>query len=299
MHLLGFHASIQGGYLTAVREAGELHASVIQIFTQNQRQWKARKVSQEEGNEFQNACRESAIQQVVSHAIYLLNLGSVEPSIFNRSVQALKAEIERCAMLGIPWVVVHPGAHRGAGEATGWNQVRKALREILEWKEQYAWKVGILLENTAGQGTSLGASLENLLKVVQEFSPKDVGICLDTCHLWAAGYEFASERGWRDLMILLERHNMLERIRVWHMNNSKHPAGSRKDRHAHISEGTIPLVGFWRVLHAFPDVPAILETPRTGDWDRWNLAILRILANAPQWSERIVQEVRQFISSVV
>ncbi len=275
-NLIGLHTSIQKGYVHAVEEARAVGATTFQIFTRNQRQWREKEVSVEEGEAFRRAVSQARLYKPYAHAIYLLNLASPDDGLYVRSVQALEAEVRRCAVLGLEGVVVHPGSHRGKGASWGWSRVLAGVRRVLAVTS--GLNVAIVLENTAGQGQTLGAHVEELLEVLQELPSDRTGLCLDTCHLWSAGYDFASEKGWRWLLARIEATIGLERLHVWHLNDSATGLGSRRDRHAHLGFGSIPEEGFRRIVQEFPHVPKIIETPRSPEWDRRNIAWLWRLA---------------------
>ncbi len=272
-NLIGLHCSIQGGYSRAVEEAKQLGATTFQIFTQNQRQWKQRQISKEEANAFVSACRDAGYDMVISHASYLINLASPDIKIRKLSIEAMKAELERCCMLGIRWVVVHPGSHRGVGLKAGWNNVKASLKELLTFTTKRGINVGILLENTAGQGSALGANIDELIEILRDFPEDFLGICLDTCHLWAAGYDLTGS-GIKKVIDYLKQQHVLHRLHVWHLNNSKNTLGSKKDRHEHLPAGHIPLEVFEFIVKEFPQLPKIIETPKENDWDRRNLNYL-------------------------
>ncbi len=275
-NLIGLHTSIQKGYVQAVEEARAVGATTFQIFTRNQRQWREKEVSVEEGEAFRRAVKSARLYKPYAHAIYLLNLASPDDGLYERSVKALEAEVRRCGVLGLEGVIVHPGSHRGRGASWGWMRVVAGVRRVLSATSRL--DVAIVLENTAGQGQTLGARIEALLEVLQELPADRTGLCLDTCHLWSAGYDFASGRGWRWLLARIEATIGLDRLHVWHLNDSATAFGSRRDRHAHLGEGSIPEEGFRRIVQEFPHVPKIIETPRSPEWDRRNIAWLWRLA---------------------
>ncbi|MCF8062862.1 MAG: deoxyribonuclease IV, partial [Deltaproteobacteria bacterium] len=217
------------------------------------------------------------------HTHYLINLASPRPGIFERSLKALAEELKRTALLGIPYVVLHPGAHVGSGERSGLKRIIGALDRVLKGGEDPS--PTILLEVTAGQGTGLGYRLEHLAEIIQGSAYGErLGVCLDTCHAYAAGYDFRDARGYSRFMEAFEREVGMERLRMFHINDSKTPLGSRVDRHEHIGAGRIGLDALARFLQdpRFAGHPFVLETPKGKDadgrdWDERNLERLRRL----------------------
>ena len=257
----------------------------MQIFSKNSRTWQEKTYSKSEISNFQKALRKTDIHPVFIHASYLINLASPEEKIYSRSITAFLGEMKRADHLlvntGTPFLIVHPGAHRGAGEAYGLERIIKAFQTIL--KESSALKLSamVLLENTSGMGTSLGYNFRQLSYIIERVGYKDkIGICFDTCHAFAAGYNLAEERGIEEALTEMERIIGLDRLKVIHLNDSKHYLNSRKDRHTHIGEGFIGLEGF-RILvnnRLVKDLPFILETPKKSDEDdRRNISIVREL----------------------
>jgi len=277
MGLIGLHVSISGGLLKAVERGEAQRCEAIQIFTKNQLQWKAPPVSPSQGISFLKALRESGIKRVVAHASYLINLagGGLH---WERSVQALIDEIERCDQLGIDELVLHPGAHMGQGIEKGLCKLKEALRNVLAGTEES--HVRILLETMAGQGTALGANLGLFRGLFEEFHwDARLGLCLDTCHLFAAGYELRERGTYGRFVSNLESSFGLDRIGCWHLNDSKTGKGSHRDRHQHIGEGELGLRFFSMLLSddRWEGVPLVLETPKEGLGDDGNMALLRKL----------------------
>lgn len=277
MGLIGLHVSISGGLLKAVERGEAQGCEAIQIFTKNQLQWKAAPVSPSQGISFLKALRDSGIKRVVAHASYLVNLagGDIHRE---RSVQALIDEIVRCDHLGIDELVLHPGAHMGQGIEKGVCKLKEALRDVLAGTEET--HVRILLETMAGQGTALGANLDLFRELFNDFDwDERLGLCLDTCHLFAAGYEFRDKGAYNRFVRNLENHFGLERIGCWHLNDSKTAKGSHRDRHQHIGEGELGLRFFSMLLSddRWEGVPLILETPKEGLGDEGNMSLLRKL----------------------
>ena len=255
----------------------------LQIFVKNQRQWHAPALTQQQIEAWKIAWRENPCSPVIAHGTYLVNLAA-GGLVRRRSIHEFAEELRRCAALGVMGLVTHPGSHGGDGEAKGIRRVIAALKEILERTDDC--ETAVLLEVTAGQGNCLGHRFEHLAEMI-EGAGRDqrLGVCLDTCHLHAAGYDLASEEGYGRMVGDLQRNLPLEQVRCIHVNDSVKPAGSRVDRHAHIGQGTIGREGFRRLLRdkRFAAIPRILETPKETapdgrDYDAVNLEVLRELA---------------------
>jgi deoxyribonuclease-4 len=277
--LLGAHVPSAGGLAQAPVRGREIAADAIQVFTRNQVQWKARPLAADESQAFRASLAASGVHLVLAHGSYLVNLASGDSSLLARSRRAFLAEMERCHALGIPYLVFHPGAHGGAGEATGLRRVAASLREVLARGQQL--EVQLLLEATAGQGSSLGHRFEHLAWILDRVNPSDrLGVCLDTCHLLASGYDIASPRGYEDTFSAFARLVGLHRLKAFHLNDALQPLGSRRDRHASIGSGFLGRATFRRLLNdpRFQDLPMVLETP--GPLDAWKreLKLLRRLA---------------------
>ena len=282
---LGAHMSTAGGTHKALERAAEFGMDACQIFTKNQRQWAAKPPSPDDALAFRAKADEVGIVSgaLVAHASYLINLASPDDALWEKSAGSLGGELRSCDALGVPYLVVHPGAHVGAGTEAGLARVVAALDGIYGTPD--APKTMTLLETTAGQGTTLGATLAELRAILTGVSWSErLGVCLDTCHLFAAGYDFRAEADYRALMDTIEGSIGISAVRSIHLNDSRHGLGSRKDRHAHIGEGEIGLEGFGWFLQdpQWADVPGILETEKgdDGEGDRKNMATLRDLAAA-------------------
>lgn len=275
---LGAQMSIAGGVDKALLRGWKLGCETIQIFTKNSRQWRARPLDEEEIERFRLNREKTGIAPIIAHDSYLINLGSPKEDLWRRSVAAFVEELARCEALGIPYLVAHPGSHRGAGERAGLRRVADALEEIRARTEGF--QVQVLLENTAGQGTSLGYRFEHLARLVENNGR--LGICFDTCHALAAGYELRTREGYEGTFQELDELLGLHRLKVLHLNDSKGDLGSRVDRHEHIGRGCLGLEPF-RILvndQRFCDLPMILETPKEQGMDARNLAVLRSLIQA-------------------
>jgi deoxyribonuclease-4 len=274
--LLGAHVSVSGGMARGLEHASELGCTSMQVFVKNQQQWRGRTLDDADLQAFARARRTPAVRNSMAHASYLINLASPDDALYERSRLAMQDEMRRCAALGIPSLVVHPGAHKGAGEAEGLRRVATALRMILA--EPGAERVSILLECTAGQGTSLGHTFEQLARLVEDGGPRArLGICIDTCHLLAAGHEWRTPRGYAQVFAEIETAIGLERLRAFHLNDSKQGLGSRVDRHAEIGAGHVGRAPFRRLVRdaRFAGVPMVLETPGGQEGYRRNLRLLR------------------------
>jgi deoxyribonuclease-4 len=281
---LGAHESISGGIFRAIERGRDATCDVIQVFNKSSNQWRAKELTDDDVRRLQAAQDETGVSAVCSHASYLINIASPEPGLCQKSVQALAIEMRRCNQLGIPNLVLHPGSHVGSGEEQGLRQVAASLDEV--FSDLDANEVTLCLENTAGQGSNLGYSFAHLSTIMEACSGGKLGICLDTCHLFAAGYPLAAVADFDRAVRDLDETVGLATVRVIHLNDSKHECGSRKDRHEHIGQGEIGLDGFRHLLNdeRFTAIPMVLETPKEGDGieeDRENLATLRALIASP------------------
>ena len=280
--MFGSHLSISGGLHNALLEAEKLGMETVQIFTKNQQQWRSAPLASEAVVNWRSHCDRLKFRRTVSHDSYLINLASPDAALRNKSIELFIEELSRCVALKIPHLVTHPGAHMGEGEEAGLKRVAEALDEV--HKRVAADGVVTCLEITAGQGSCLGFRLEHLAWIMDAVKdPKRLGVCLDTAHLFAAGYDFRS-RKYSAFRKRLQRIIGLKRIKVLHLNDSKVGLGSRVDRHEHIGRGKIGLDGFRPFLRdeTFANVPKILETKKGTDdqgrsWDAVNLEVLRSL----------------------
>ncbi|MDE1820467.1 MAG: deoxyribonuclease IV [Euryarchaeota archaeon] len=264
--LLGAHISISGGIDQAPVEARKLGCDVMQVFSKNQQQWTANPLRPEVVERFRVNVKEQRIQSVGIHTSYLINLGSPQPSLQERSRAAFKEEIERAEALGATHLIFHPGAHTGSGEAAGLASIASGVRWALE--ATGGCKVRVLLEIAAGQGTTLGCSFEQLAHLLTSIdAPQRTGVCIDTCHLFACGYDFRSEKDYRATLEKLEDTVGVKNVFAFHLNDALNELGSRVDRHANIGEGNIGLSGFRPFLNdkRFASTPGYLETPLKGD----------------------------------
>lgn len=262
---LGAHCSVAGGMPNAIERATSLGCTAAQVFVKNAAQWRGKELVEEEVAAFRAAHAESAVGPLVAHASYLINLCSADSGLLARSREALADELERCARLGVGGLVLHPGAHLGAGEEAGVERVAASLDAVLAALP--GSPVRVLLENTAGQGSCLGHRLEHLAAIrARVAAPERVGVCLDTCHAFAAGYALHEPAGYEEMWAEFAARIGFAALGCMHLNDSLRPFGSRRDRHAHIGEGEIGLGAFARLLHdpRLAGVPMIIET-ETGE----------------------------------
>jgi deoxyribonuclease-4 len=271
--------SVAGGLDRAFARATAVGATALQIFTKNANRWSAPPVTAAESAAFRAAWQQSGIAPVLVHDAYLINLAAPDDANWARSKAAMREELQRCADLGIGYLVAHPGAHVGTGIDTGIARIRAALTEIFTDSDP---AVRLLLENTAGQGSYLGGEFAQLARMMEGFGER-VGVCFDTCHAHAAGYDLASAEGYARTMAEFEGAVGFEKLFFFHLNDSLKGCGSKVDRHAHIGTGAIGRAGFARLVRdeRFVHLPMILETPKGDDgeeMDRVNLALLRELA---------------------
>lgn len=263
---LGAHVSVAGGAAEGIRRGVELGCDALQIFVKNASQWRAKPIAAADAEAFRAAHAASPIGPLVAHAAYLINLAAPDPEILAKSRAALADELTRCAQLGVPALVVHPGAHLGEGEEKGLDAIAESLDAVDS--ELASCPTRVLLEITAGQGSVLGYRLEQLASIVERSRAKArLGYCLDTCHAFAAGYGLDSAAGWEEFLLAIERTIGFAGIGCVHVNDSVGARGSRKDRHANLGEGTLGLEAFRRLLAEprFARVPMILETPLGDD----------------------------------
>jgi deoxyribonuclease-4 len=287
---LGAHISTGGGAYKAYARGREIGCETIMIFTKSNRQWKAKPLSEKEIAAFHQATVEhDDIHPVAVHASYLINVGSSDELLWEKSYQALKIEVERSEALNIPLLTFHPGAYIKADEDTGLANIARALRRLLD--ETAGFKTTVCLETMAGTGTTLGFRFEHLATLLEQGQAGDhegrLGVCFDTCHVFSAGYDIRTPETYEATMTEFDRIIGLEQIKFFHFNDSKHEFGTRKDRHEHIGRGFIGLEGFANFINdpRWTDHPAHLETPKKEEnelgqeveMDPVNLATLRDL----------------------
>jgi len=268
MPRLGAHLSIGGGLPRAVERAVVSGCETLQIFTKSAGQWRARPLPDAEIAQFRRLVKVSGVRPVFAHNSYLINLAASSPLLRRRSLDALWDEIVRAESLGLDGLIMHPGSYTTGTEAGGLRLIAEGLGDLLSRRRL---KTMILLEHTAGQGTNLGYRFEHLAAILDGVTwSKKVGVCIDTCHLVAAGYDITRERGYRDTFRQLDAIVGLDRVKAFHLNDSKKPCGSRVDRHEHIGQGCLGLDTFRRLLNdrRFTHSPMLLETPKDDERER-------------------------------
>ena len=292
MPRLGAHLSIAGGLPRAVDRAQASRCDALQIFTKSAGQWRARELPRDEVVLFRRRVAETGMHPVVAHNSYLINVAAAAPELRAQSIAALGEEIDRAELLGLDALIMHPGSYTTGTEKEGLRAIGRGLAGLLRARPRH--RVKILLEHTAGQGTNLGHRFEHLAAILEHAGGTSrIGVCLDTCHLLTAGYDLCTAEGYRATFAEFHRLVGLDRLRVFHLNDSKKPCGSRIDRHEHIGKGCLGLEPFRMLLNdpRFSDLAMLLETPkletpesrRRGDvdpWDARNLRTLRTLIRA-------------------
>jgi len=280
----GAHMPTSGGVWKALQRGVEIGCDIIQIFVKNNMQWFGKPYAPDQLALYANELASQKISSVFGHAGYLINLGAAPCDNRDKSLKSLMQEIGFATDLGLPFLVMHPGAHLGQGDAAGLKQIVAGLNEV--FRATKISPVRVALENTAGQGSCLGNEIRHLAAIYEKMEcPERLAVCLDTCHLFAAGYDIRTAKGWDIAMKEVDSLVGLDQIVAFHLNDSKTDLGSRVDRHAHIGQGTIGREGFRHIVNdpRFRDVPGCLETPKSKDLheDVENLAVLRSLVNNP------------------
>ena len=281
--LIGAHMSISGGVELAPERGRKVGCACIQIFTKSNMQWAARPLDEKEIAAFRRNCEENRIGPVVAHNCYLINLGTPDAQLARKSFDSFLVEMDRCRQLGLPCLIAHPGSHTGAGEAEGIRRIGRAVDELLD--RTAGSPVRILLETTAGQGSNLGWRFEQLAQMIAGVKQRArVGVCYDTCHTFAAGYDIRTEEGYRAVMKEFDKVIGLDKLLAFHFNDSRGDLGSKLDRHEHIGRGRLGKEAFRHLLRdpRFAKIPKVLETPKgkhgKTEWDVVNLRLLRELA---------------------
>ena len=286
MPRLGAHLSIAGGLPRAVDRAEASRCEALQIFTKSAGQWRARPLPPDEIACFRRRVEETGVAPVVAHNSYLINIAAAAPALREQSIAALGEELDRAEALGLAGLVMHPGSYTTGTETSGLELIADGLARLL--KARRRGRTRILLEHTAGQGTNLGHRFEHLAGIIARLdgTPR-VGVCLDTCHLLAAGYDICSDEGYHATFAEFDRLVGIDRIAAFHLNDSRKPCGSRVDRHEHIGRGCLGLAPFRRLVNdpRFAALPMLLETPkletpesrRRSDVDPWDARNLRTL----------------------
>ena len=282
--ILGAHMSIAGGLEKSVQRARQATCDCLQLFTKNNNQWRARELGDTEADRFRKALIQENIAAPIAHSSYLINLASPDPALWKKSVDAFVQELLRIEKLGIRYLVQHPGAFTTSSEPDGLKRISEALDEAD--RQTAGLQAGCLLENTAGQGSNLGWKFEHLAWIMDHVqNPDRLGICIDTCHAFAAGYPMQTRKDYLATIRQLNQTVGTEAVKAFHLNDSKREFGSRVDRHDHIGQGHLGTEPFRHLLNdrRFRSVPMYLETPKGNDpvsgedWDLINLRTLRDL----------------------
>lgn len=271
--------SIAGGVSKAILRGKELGCTSIQVFVKNNNRWEGKDLTTQEADKFLTL-KENIGMSIIAHTSYLINLASPKDSLFEKSIHAMRDELNRCSRLDIPNLVLHPGAHTGSGESKGIKRIADGIDKIYSGED---YPTNITLETTAGEGTKLGYTFEQLGKIIDlsDYSHK-LDVCFDTCHTFAAGYDYRSKEGYDSTFRKFDREIGLEKLAAIHLNDSKREVSSNIDRHQHIGKGELGKTPFKMLMKdkRFIEVPKILETPKgeNNEWDRRNLNLLRKLA---------------------
>jgi deoxyribonuclease-4 len=279
MAILGAHMSIAGGYYKAVELAHSAGCDCVQLFTKNNNQWRAKPITAEDAAKFREALARLKIKCPLSHDSYLINLAAPDDVLWKKSIDSFVEELQRAEILGIPYVVTHPGAFTSSSEDAGLSRVIQALDEVIGQTSDL--QVGVLLETTAGQGSCLGWRFEHLAAILEGVaSPERFGVCVYTCHVFAAGYSLAPAKQYKATLKAFDETVGLKQIKAFHLNDSKQDLGSRVDRHAHIGRGKLGLEPFRLLLNdsRFRDTPMYLETAKEKeDGEEMDVVNLRVL----------------------
>jgi deoxyribonuclease-4 len=281
---MGAHVSIAGGVATAPERGARIGADVVQIFSKHGQRWEGKAIEPDDAQAFRAESARTGVRTVAVHCAYLINLASAKEDVRTRSLYALEDEASRAALLGIPYLVMHPGSGGDDPEEVAIERIVSGLKAFGRFPEG----VTLLLENTAGQGASLGKTTGQLRRMLDGAgNPPDLAVCLDSAHLFEAGNDLSDPAGWAAFRESLERDAILPLVRMWHLNDSKTGLASRVDRHEHIGRGHVGLEAFRRIVNdpVFRELPLILETPKDGEdeyeMDLVNLAALRALVETP------------------
>lgn len=274
---IGAHVSISGGVNKAVKRQNDETGNCGQIFAGSPRTWSVSSYEDEEGQEFQDLRDEEDQNPYVIHSTYLVNLATPKDDLFEKSLNCLQSELDAASTLGVEYVVFHPGAHTGSGRENGVERIAEGIDEL-----EIPENVTLLLENTAGKGTTLGKSMGELREMIEQAETDDekIGVCIDTCHAHAAGYDLVTDDGFQDFIQEIKEDLGLGKVKVLHLNDSKDECGSEKDNHEDIGYGNIGEEGFEKLVNSdnFQDLPMILETPSDNrDSYKENIEVLREL----------------------
>ncbi len=279
--LVGAHVSIAGGVYNAIVNGEKIGATAIQMFSKNQTRWISKPLSDEDAAKFRNDWQDSSIQEIIIHDSYLINLGSPDPVLLQKSRDAFLDEVERAEKLGVRYLIFHPGSHLETGEDVGLKTIAESMNSVIDARPGY--DVKLLLETTAGQGTNLGYTFEQLAQIMELVEDKRrQGVCLDTAHVFAAGYDIRTKETYEAMFAEFDSIIGLENLLAIHVNDSKKELGSRVDRHENIGEGLLGKEPFRFLMNdsRFTNVPKLLETPGTEEDFRRNLFLLRSLVEA-------------------
>ena len=279
MFRIGAHVSMSGGFEKAVDREVEIKGNCGQLFVGSPRGWKVGEVNEESAELFKESCSENDVGPWIVHGTYLINLATPKEELAEKSVVTVQSELDASADLGIPYYTFHPGAHTGEGIEKGLKNIAMRISQL-----EIPKSVTLLLENTAGKGTTLGKKFVELQTMVEEstYGYNDIGVCLDTCHLFSAGYSFENEMEIDHMVEEIEDTIGIENVRYLHLNDSKHPFGSEKDEHEHIGDGEIGEEPFRSLINheLFREIPMVLETPiddeKDHSWDIQKIRELRI-----------------------
>ena len=276
---LGAHMSIAGGVHNALDDAAKANCTAVQLFTKSNNRWSAKDLTEKEINLFNEYRDKTKIDQIISHTGYLINLANPSEN-WVKSMDSMDLEIVRAEQLGIPYLVLHPGSHLGNGEEYGLKRIADSLNELLDKYPGY--KVKILLETTAGQGTNLGYTFEQLRDIMGMLKKQDsFGICFDTCHTFAAGYDLRTKESYEQVFLHFDKILGIKNLMAFHLNDSKTPFNCKRDRHEHIGRGEMGIEPFRFLMNdeRFKSVPMVLETPKEDglDSDVVNLTVLKSL----------------------
>lgn len=276
----GAHMSASGGVSESIVRGHTIGCKVIQLFTKNNNQWNSKPISPEEVDRFQSNVEKTGVSPISSHAGYLINLATPKPENYKKSLDSFTDEIDRADLLEIPYLVFHPGAHLGSGEDTAIRKVAESINKVLNKRPKS--KVSLVLETTAGQGSCIGHRFEHLAEIMEwvEDSPR-MGVCLDTCHVYAAGYDIATSEGYKRAFREFGQIIGFDRLKLFHVNDSKSAFGSRVDRHQHLGQGSLGETAFSLLVNdrRFFKTPMVLETPKGPEMeeDVMNLGYLQSL----------------------
>ncbi len=284
--LLGAHFSIANGLHRAILEADTYGCNTLQIFTKNANSWKEKTLAENQIKKFSEIKAQTGIYNIISHTSYLINLAGPDKKKAAMSCEALKHEIIRCGQLDIPYIVLHPGSHMGEGETRGINRIADTINQIFDATAGVTTR--LLLETTAGQGTSIGHTFEQLSAIIEKVHNKSrIGVCLDTCHIFAAGYDISNKKSYENTIQNFDDNIGLKNLFVIHLNDTKKKYATRVDRHEHIGDGFIGLDAFKLIINdpRLKNIPKILETPKLKDGKNADLINLELLRDMHLSSE--------------